>query len=360
MRTFRKATIKDVAQHAGVSTTTVSVFVSGREDVCSPETAERIRTAIAALHYTPSSLTGGLRRQATSTIGVCIHSPFDVDVAYGTLFFEKLWRGITREADREDYALLHYPAAVREGESSDAFLDGRVGGMLFHSHDNARPARVAAAGMPAVLLTRSLDLPEGCGAAYADEAQTADLALSHLWDLGHRRIAHVAGPVELQLVDPQQEQPDDIALRRRDGYVAWMQAHSAYDPDLIAVAGGWKGNRVPEIVAAWTRLPEPPTAAFCANDALALAVIAAARRRGWRVPEDLSVVGVDNSPAACESDIPLTSVEAPVEAVGREGMRALFRSMRGAPLEECRIALPVSDIVVRSSTARCTDRFFRR
>lgn len=349
VRTFRKATIKDVAQHASVSTTTVSVFVSGREDVCSPETAERIRAAIAALHYTPSSLTGGLRRRATTTIGVCMHTPFDADVAYGNLFFEKLWRGIAAEADRENYALLHYPAAVRAGESSDAFLDGRVDGMLFHSHDNARPARVAAAGMPTVLLTRSLDLPENCGAAWADEAQTAELALSHLWELGHRRIAHVAGPVELQLVDPRQEQPDDIAIRRRDGYTAWMQARSAYDPNLVGLAGSWTGSRVAEIVAAWLRLPEPPTAVFCANDTLAFAVIAAARRQGRRVPEDLSVVGVDNSPAACDCAIPLTSIEVPIEAVGREGMSALLRLTQGAPLEDCRVALPVSEIVVRSS-----------
>ena len=83
-------------------------------------------------------------------------------------------------------------------------------------------------------------------------------------------------------------------------------------------------------------------------------MIEAARQRGWRVPEDLSVVGVDDSPAAREADIPLTSIEVPIEGVGREGMRALLRLMQGAPLEDCRVALPVSEIVVRCSTARCS------
>jgi DNA-binding LacI/PurR family transcriptional regulator len=83
-------------------------------------------------------------------------------------------------------------------------------------------------------------------------------------------------------------------------------------------------------------------------------VVEAARQQGWRVPEDLSVLGVDDSSAAYASDPPLTSIDVSMEAVGREGLRALLRLMEGAPLEECRIALPVSEIVARSSTACCT------
>jgi LacI family transcriptional regulator len=208
--------------------------------------------------------------------------------------------------------------------------------------------------MPIVLLTRSLNLPEDCGAVYADEARTVDLALSHLWTLGHRRIAHVAGPVDAGPAADWRAVVDDIAIRRLEAYEGWMQAHATTDPALIAHARGWEGDHVPEIVDAWARLAEPPTAAFCANDALAVAVIAEARRRGWRVPEDLSVVGVDNSAAAAASDVPLTSIDVGMEAVGRGGTRALLQLMEGAPLEACRVALPVSEIVLRSSTARRT------
>src|SRR5665213_3637091 len=99
MRKFRKATIKDVAAHAGVSTTTVSLFISGREAVCSSETADRIRTAVTELNYTLNSLTRGLRQKALTTIGVCLSSPMDPDVAYGAWFFEHVWRGIIAQAD---------------------------------------------------------------------------------------------------------------------------------------------------------------------------------------------------------------------------------------------------------------------
>src|SRR5689334_9970529 len=118
MRRFRKATIKDVAQHAGVSTTTVSYFVSGRESVCSPDTAQRIREAIETLHYTPSSLTSGLRQQSTTTIGLCMYHPFDVELVFGNPYFERLLRGVMYQADVEKYALLHYPFHIRSATRS--------------------------------------------------------------------------------------------------------------------------------------------------------------------------------------------------------------------------------------------------
>src|ERR1051326_4597096 len=154
MSQCRKATIKEVAARSGVSTTTVSNFVSGHKNVCSPETAERIQQAIAALHYVPSSLTRGLRQRASATIGVCLPNPLDADVFFGFFFLERLWRGVMEQADEENYSLLHYPKSVRDSDNCAAFLDGRVDGVLLHSHENARALQLAAAGMPTVLLTR--------------------------------------------------------------------------------------------------------------------------------------------------------------------------------------------------------------
>lgn len=353
MRRFRKATIKDVAQHAGVSTTTVSLFVSGREDVCSPTTAERIRAAVASLNYTPSSLVSGMQKRTTTTIGVCMFSPLDQQIAYGNLFFERLWRGILQQADRENYSVLHYPVAVRDSARPEPFLDGRVDGVLFHANSsgNDRPGRVAAAGMPVVILTRSLNLPENCGAAYADERRTVDLALSHLWELGHRRIAHIAGPVNTERPLEPRASVDDIAIQRWQSYIAWMQDRNAFDPNLVGYAQGWRGDNVPETIAHWSRLPEPPTAVFCANDTLAFRGIESARRLDWRVPESLSFIGVDNIDMGRDSEIPLTTIDVAIESVGREGLRTILRLMEGAPIEQCRVALPISELVVRSSVA---------
>jgi DNA-binding LacI/PurR family transcriptional regulator len=356
-RRFRKASIKDVARHAGVSTTTVSVFVSGRESVCSPETAERIRAAVAALHYTPSSLISGAQKKITRTVGVCMLSPLDPGMLYGSLFFERLWRGITSQTDIEDYSILHYPASVREAthDRVDAFLDGRVDGVLFHSHENVRPAHVAAAGMPTVLLTRSLRLPEGSGAVYADETQTIDIALSHLWEQGHRRIAHIAGPVGHE----SQTLPggsgfliaDDVAVQRLRAYQDWMRVRDVYDPELVFFADSWRGDASSGAVPLWRRMPDRPTAVVCANDALAVAVIGEVSRQGWRIPEDLSVIGIDNSPDSGAGMLPLTTVEIGLEQIGRESVQCLLRLMAGAPLEACRVGLPVASLVSRETVA---------
>ena len=357
MRHFRKATIKEVAAQAGVSITTVSLFVSGRETVCSPETAERIRGAVTLLHYTPSALTRGLHRRASVTLGACLPNPLEADVTFGSSFFEQLWRGVMFQADQEDYSLLHYPESVRNGLSCDPFLDGRVDGLLLHEHDNRRAPRLAAAGMPTVLLNRSRDLPDCCGTVYAEEAQTVDLALSHLWALGHRRIAHVAGPVGLQT--PGGAKPhlaaspdsDDIAVQRLVAYRGWTQARGVFDPALIAYARAWTAPEALAHLDSWLALPEPPTAVFCANDIQALDIYAAVRIRGRGIPADLSVVGVDNSAAARAADPPLTSVEVPIEAIGREAVQSLLRLLHSPPFAAGRIIVPVTHLAIRRSTS---------
>lgn len=358
-RRFQKATIRDVAAHAGVSKTTVSAFVNGREDICSEETAQRIREAVAALHYSPNSLVSGLRSgRATRIIGVCAATSFDV--GRSEPFLESLWRGIAAEADRANYSLLHYPYSVRQSDDCDAFLDGRVDGVLFKGNETDRPVKLAQAGLSSVLLNRAWEIPEGCGAVWASETNTAFLALSHLWEQGHRRIAHLSGPVVRD--DHQKPAFDfgkDIALRRRDGFTAFMAARNAFDPNLLADAGAWDDNSREAAQTAleqWQALPASPTAVFCANDRLAVSLIAAARSRGMNVPRDLSVVGVDNLNWLewQQNDgeaLPLTTVEVPLVDVGREAIRTLLRLMAGASPKDCQIAVPVKKLVVRASVA---------
>ncbi len=353
MRRFQKATIKDVAARSGVSTTTVSNYVSGNENVCSSETAARIREAIAALQYVPSSLTRGLRQRAGKTIGVCLPNPLDPDVSFGFSFLERIWRGIVQAADQTDYALLHYPVSVRESSSAGAFLDGRVDGILLSGQDNARAEQLAAAGMPTILLTQSLGIPEACGSVWAEETDTLELSLGHLWKLGHRRIACIAGPVgALAGTQDKAARPAaDIAVRRLEAYRAWMHARTAYDAALVGFAQAWSAPQAEAYLTAWRALPGAPTAVVCANDAQALNLMAAAQRSGLTVPGDLSVVGVDNSPEAHSAHPGLTSVEVPLEAIGSEAVQALLRLLAGAPVEECRVALPVTELQRRGSVA---------
>lgn len=353
VRIYRKSTIKDVASLAKVSVTTVSHFVSGRHGACSTETAERIRSAIESLHYTPGLATRGQHQQNTNTIGICPQNPVERAPDDQNEYVTAMWRGITLEAGKRDYSLLLYPPRVRRGGDYRPFLDGRVDGVLMDAgHGDLRPAHIAKAGMPIVTLTRSLDLSPGCGTAYVEERDTVNLALSHLWSLGHRRIAHLAGPARSDLVPYcGDDEQNDIAIQRRDHFQSWLTERGAFDPLLVTYENGWYPSRSEEIAALWRALPRPPTAVFCTNDAFALGLIAACQKLGWDVPRELSVVGVDNTSAGAASLPPLTSVAVPVEAVGRAGVQALFKLMEGAPAEECRVAVGVSTLVVRGSTA---------
>ena len=365
-RTFRKTSISDVARLAGVSKTTVSYFISGREDICAPATAERIRAAVATLQYTPSPIARGTHN-ATRTIGVCLYSPLDPEVRFGNAYFEGLWRGIVETADTTDYALLHYPRSVRNGTDGSAFLDGRVDGILIHGQDNLRASLVAGAGMPVVLLSRSRRIPEGCGAVSADQAQIAERAVDWLQSLGHRRIAHLAGPIGVRPGVPKiEEGADDNAFDRYEAFTARMKRDNTFDPDLVRFADAWDdptGQTAALAVAAWRSLPNPPTAVFCANDTLAVALCRAAREAGWRVAADVSIVGVDDSPAARACDPPMTSVPVPVMEVGSAAVHLLIQRMdseSGAvdstDTEEHRLVrVPVHDIVVRASTGRVRD-----
>jgi LacI family transcriptional regulator len=287
-----------------------------------------------------------------------MYNPLDPHLVYGNFFFERLWRGVLDQASAEDYALLHYPGRVHGGTSTDPFLDGRVDGLLYHppsslhfaDDPDSRPSRLASAGMPTVVLTRSRNLPDACGASFADEAGTAGLALSHLFEQGHRRIAHIAGPTT---------SGGDIAIGRLEAYRVWMRERGLDDPDLEAHMPTWQPDaHVADIIGAWHALPNRPTAVFAANDAYAVAAVSAAEALGWSVPGELSVVGVDNSPEAAAAG--LTSVEPPMEEVGRAGVRALLGMLQGAPMAKCRIAVPVTQIVSRDTVAAASAHTARK
>jgi len=252
--TLRKPGIKDVALRAGVSTTTISCFLNGNTSVCAPETAKRIRAAVDELQYVPRALSYGLTRGSTRIIGVCLHSPLDHELRFGRQFFERIWRGIIQETDATNHSLLHYPLHVRTGSSTEVFMDGRVDGVLFHGdHELARAAEVARAGVPVLLLTKSRGLPSGCGAVYANEQQTVTLAMEHLYSLGHRRIAYLAGPVDGY---PQMDIPErtsDPATLRLTAYIGTQKMAGVFDPALVGYANSWQDDqgKVTPIVTRW-------------------------------------------------------------------------------------------------------------
>ena len=344
MAIFRKTTLREVAQRAGVSPTTVSEFLSGRPYACSPETATRIREAVEELHYIPSALGTSLRKAATRTIGVSILFP----LAYGikTSYLYRIWDGVTREAFDHTRSVLFYDETIRRSlDNYRIFLDGRVDGVIFHpAAADTRPIRLAEAGFPVAVLGAAADFP-GCAAVMSDEKDIVHQALTHLWELGHRRIAHLAGPIHSSV-----DAGVNAARGRMQEWRAFLEERGAWNPELLHSQTIWDEADV-SCVARWRYAPDPPTAIFCANDAAALRVLDAAAKMGWRVPQELSVVGVDNTIAAEMNRPGLTSVEYPIEEQGRAVVRALLERITGTPFPLKTLLVGGAQLMVRETTA---------
>lgn len=377
-----RITLRDVALRAGVSLTTVSLYLNGDISVCSRETGERIRSAVSDLNYVrirdPLSADSSYQRAVSSrytppfraireckeplprTIGLGVPAIYDALSQEEPLapLAAQIWQGASQAAEQDDCRLLSYPAATRRAAGHEVFLDGSIAGLILaSSYGDPRPARLCEMGLPVVVLARLMDIPEGCGAVCTQENDTLDLALSHLWDLGHRRIAHFAGPVSPTVRDLPVSagsgslgDPSDIAIRRLEYYTIWTRMRGFYDPALVFLENSWRGDQATEALRLWRSLPDPPTAVLCANDTLAMRILDAARQAGWRVPEELSVMGVDNSEMASQAGVALTSVAIPGERIGREAVGLLQRLLSGDAPSNCRITLPVTQVVVRATT----------
>jgi DNA-binding LacI/PurR family transcriptional regulator len=353
VRKFRKSTITDVAVAAGVSKGAVSAYVSGRTSVCSAETAERIEKAISELHYSRGPVMRGARDRSTDTIGVVLHELRAYDDVLDDHYNFRLRCGIQSVMNEHELALMTYPAsALNNLANYSPFVDGRVDGLLMGAGlRDTRPEKIASAGLPIVVFGRYKLLPYGCGAAFASEKDIVELAMDHFWSLGHRRIAHVSGPIaDVPMTFGNPDSVHEASIWRFRHYVDWMSERRAYDPLLHFSAEDWKlsDDRANFILDFWSVLPNPPTAVFCANDQLGISLMRVARSRDLHVPGDLSIIGVDDDMRSAPAG--LTTVNAPIEEVGRAGANALLDLMTGANTADCRRMIPVTELIVRNST----------
>ncbi len=351
MRRFQKSTIRDVAERAGVSITTVSHVVHGKASACSKETKKRVEEAIQQLQYTPNSLSQSLHQKGTGIIGVGVQPPTNIK-QFGSAFAEQVWLGLSQAADYLGTSLLQFPSVIRDNIACEPFLNGQIDGLILSENsDNTRLDALERAGLPTVTITRSRNFPTSIGAVFANEEDVVRLALDHLRSLGHTRIAHVAGPIEQKQRPGEVLHVNDIALWRHDAFATSMREQHA-SPPLISGGLSWSHqDDASTLLRDWLSLPEPPTALFCANDQIAQEMVVAARSLGREVPKDLSIVGVDNTSLPDTTNLSLTTIEIPSFDIGYESLFCLQRLRSGSPIEQCRVMLPVTRLVPGESTA---------
>ena len=333
-----RVTIADVATAAGVSKTAVS-FAFNNPDRLGHATLERVLGVAADLGYAPHPAARALSMRRSGTIGVLIPQP--LSTVFANPFVSELIQGLGELCEEHDLTLLLVPPldGSIEGAIRSASVDGFVS--LGLSPDDKALEVLDRIGIPAVLIDSEVSPTHP--SVNVDDEGGARQASEHVLELGHRIIAIIVLPPTRAQV-----QNTPTAARRLVGYETAIKNAGAPKPHTamagISVAAG---------VRAFEALPtgkRRPTAVLAMSDMAAIGIMSAAQAAGFRVPDDLSVVGFDDIPAAAWTNPPLTTVRQPIVEKGRLAARLLIERMKGRTVES---PSPLSThLVVRNSTSK--------
>jgi LacI family transcriptional regulator len=310
-----RATIQDVAREAGVSPSAVSKVLREAYGV-SPAMRERVNAAIDRLGYRPRAGARAMRG-SSYTVGVMLivlSSPFQLEIV----------EGISDEllaTPYQEVLVVSGPSPEGQRRSIEALVDRQVDGLVLIAPGVPTEwLEELAAGIPTVVVARH-GRSVHFDSVNDDDAKGARLMVDHLVDLGHRRITHIAHPTAGL------RRPSVLSHTvRADGYRAAMRRRGL-DPDVIVSRyteeGGYAGT-----LQALDRAT-PPTAVFAGADIAALGALRAAEERGWRVPEDLTVTGYDNTFLSSIGRIDLTTVDQSGRLTGATSARLLLERLGG-------------------------------
>lgn len=328
-------TLEEVAAAAGVSRSTVSRVVNGSTQV-SPEVLAAVTAAIDQLNYVPNRAARSLANRQTMAVALVV--PEETTRFFGDPFFAAVVHGIAHEIESSDYVMnlqLASPFAP-SAKTNRYLLGGNVDGAIVVSHHSGDHF-LASLGdtLPVVFGGRPLD-PNEQNSYYVDvdNAAASEMGTQYLIDRGRKRIATVAGPADM---------PAGL-----DRAVGWRQAltSAGMKDDLIAygdfsMVGGARAMR--------ELLDKDPgiDGIFIASDLMATGAVSVLRERGIRIPDDIAIVGFDDSPAAVGGEIQLTTVHQPSMEMGQKMAQVLLALLRGEQVE--RESIMPTRIVVRDS-----------
>lgn len=333
------AGIKEVAAEAGVSLGTVS-NVLNRPHLVSAQTRARVERAMTSLRFVRNDSARQLRAGSSQILAY-------VMLDAGNPFFTDVAQGIEEAAEEAGLSLIlcnSNESADREASYLDLLEERRVRGVLITpvDPDGERLLQLPTRGTPVVVVDRALTGRKSCSVA-VDDVLGGDLAATHLFELGHEHIAFVGGPTSIGQVRDRLEGVRAAATRA--GRPTNSVAHIATNA-LTINEGRSAGERIAGIPAR-----RRPTAAFCANDMLALGLLQQCVGMGLRVPEDLAIVGYDDIEFAAAAAVPLTSVQQPRRLLGRTAT-ALLLDEYNNPEHEHQQVLFTPELIVRASTHR--------
>ncbi|MEO1049035.1 MAG: LacI family DNA-binding transcriptional regulator [Bacteroidota bacterium] len=310
-----QVTIKDIARELQISPSTVSRALKDHPDI-SPETKKAVNELAEKLNYQPNTIALSLRQSKTNTIGVIIP-----EIVH--FFFSSVISGIEDIAYEAGYNVIiaqTNESYEREVTTARALFNSRVDGLLVsiskETDDFAHLESLHSRGVPMVFFDRiceSLDTSK----VIVDDFQGAFDATEHLIQQGCKRIAHLAGPLNLL-----------IGQQRLDGYKKALAKHDIpYEEALVKDSGGTNEEKSRAETNVLLTLDNPPDAIFANNDLAALGALKAVKAKGLSAPEDVAIVGFSNWQFSELTDPPLSTVIQPGVEIGQESAKLLIREI---------------------------------
>lgn len=329
-----RPTIRDVARQAGVSHQTVSRVINGSEEVL-PETRAVVEAAIEQLGYRPSAIARSMARGSTHTLAII--SPNLTDYTFASIV-----EGAEVEARQHNYFVLSSSAS--DPQSFHELVEELVGHrrvdglIVINPYADDRYMHIPTEFPVVFVGARSHD--ELVCSISLDDEKVAYEATQHLISLGHKRIGLITGPME-----------EDCSQDRLVGFqLALTEAGITFDQSL-AFEGDWSASSGRDALLDFVKNNNVPTAIFAQNDRMAMGVMRAARDVNLSVPDQLSVIGVDDMPLSSYFDPPLTTMRQDMPLIGQEAVRKLMEIFNKKIVEPSVMKLP-AQLVVRQSTQK--------
>ena len=346
---LKRVTIRDVAEAAGVSVSTVSHVLNNYGDI-SPETEQHVRKTMEALNYYPSSMARRLTKNRSHLFQLLL---FAVEGLQHPFFYE-VTHGIAEEAENADYELLLSVQRVTGGEgrwrdSLRRCVESRVEGLIVMGTIPSLEvfSKIETAQIPVVFIDLPYQGPRGTYVS-SDNVLGARLAVEHLLTSGHQKIAFIDGSPKDPLGRVPGSPDGDVSDTRFLGYSQALQAHDlAVDISLIGYGEFTKAGAKQAVLQILEQHPDL-TAIFAASDLMAIGAMEAIRSVGKKVPKDIAVVGYDDIEVASFVRPALTTIRQDGVEMGKRAVREILHLINDPEVEPSKVILPV-ELVVRES-----------
>lgn len=326
----KNVSIKDVARLAGVSITTVSRVINKHSTV-KAKNRKAILDVIKELKFQPSVSAQRLASGKSNVVALVIPR---YEGIYYSFYALELIRGVGTLCEELKLDLLLHLTDTRASFN----LKG-VGGVIFADiiGNRFQVEEALGQGIACVVINNYVeDLEVSCVAI--DNRDGAEQAVNYLINLGHKKIAHIAGDVVTQ-----------AAYLRFEGYKQALQKHNIEIRQDYILKTDYSRGQARQAAEELIKLPDPPTAVFVASDSMALEVMTVVRENGKEVPRDLSIVGFDDNPSGLYGPVALTTVKQPLIRMAEEGVKELNLLMNtGSKPKLHKIILP-AELVIRES-----------